>query len=85
LVSEEELSQYEKVNEKEVSKFIHYALISSNLALSDAGITSLKDHYEPDRCGISLGNGGIGALTDGIGGYNNLQQSLFCSEDLTKP
>jgi 3-oxoacyl-[acyl-carrier-protein] synthase II len=75
LVSEEELSQYEKVNEKEVSKFIHFALISSNLALSDAGITSLKDHYEPDRCGISLGNGGIGALTDVIGGYNNLQQS----------
>lgn len=75
LVNQEELNQIEKVNEKEISKFIHYSLVSSNLALADAGISSLKEHYDQGRCGISLGNGGIGALTDVIGGSDNLRQS----------
>jgi 3-oxoacyl-[acyl-carrier-protein] synthase II len=72
----EELAKYEKINEREMSKFIHYALIASNLALEDSGmLSSIASHYDPSRCGICLGNGGIGSLIDIVNSNGSLQQS----------
>lgn len=74
-VPTEDLAKFEKRNEKEVSKFIHYALISSNIALADAGIKNIRDFYESERVGVAIANGGIGSLADIVSTQQNLDKS----------
>lgn len=64
-----------KPQERETSKFIRYALHASNLALKNAGIEEVGQFYSPNRCGATVGNGGIGSLPEITSSYCNLQQS----------
>jgi len=61
--------------ERETSKFIRYGLHASNLALQNAGIQDIRNHYLPTRCGAAIGNGGIGSLPEITSTHNSLQQS----------
>lgn len=64
-----------KTIERETSKFIRYGIMASKYALKNAGIEKVSDAYDPHKCGITMGNGGIGALSEIIAGSDTLRQS----------
>jgi len=62
---------------KHLSKFIEYAILASEIALNHANIkdNNLSLYYDLNRCGVTIGNGGIGSLHEIIKANNNLEQS----------
>eukprot|EP01039_Chlorochromonas_danica_P007174 gene7174-7937_t len=61
----EEYSDLQHRNRNETSLFIRYALTASQYALEDAKITNFNDSsYDLTRCGVAIGNGGIGAINE---------------------
>lgn len=68
-----------KTLDRETSKFIKYALVAANHAMKDAQLLPTVDKlvpfYPPTRCGVVIGNGGIGSLPEITQTYNTLQQS----------
>jgi 3-oxoacyl-[acyl-carrier-protein] synthase II len=62
---------------KNLSKFIEYAILASELALDHANIknNNLSSYYNLNRCGVTIGNGGIGSLHEIIKANNSLELS----------
>ena len=62
---------------KNLSKFIEYAILASEIALDHANIknNNLSSYYNLNRCGVAIGNGGIGSLHEIIKANNSLELS----------
>jgi len=62
---------------KNLSKFIEYALLASEIALDHANLknNNLSSYYNLNRCGVAIGNGGIGSLHEIIKANNSLELS----------
>lgn len=78
-------SEY-KAMDREVSLFIKYAMKAADFALRDSGLASAIGTattsevegfpYQRDRCGVSIGNGGIGSLFEICGTHDTLKTSI---------
>lgn len=67
-----------KSMDRETSLFIKYALKASDYALQNSGLKSLPAEnfpYPRDRCGVSIGNGGIGSLFEICNTWDTLKTS----------
>ena len=62
---------------KNLSKFIEYAILASEIALDHANLknNNLSSYYNLNRCGVAIGNGGIGSLHEIIKANNSLELS----------
>jgi len=61
---------------KYLSKFIQYAILASDIALEHANIKNkISLYYDLNRCGVTIGNGGIGSLHEIIETNKNLNIS----------
>lgn len=60
---------------KQLSRFIEFGILASDLALKHANINSISDHYDLNRVGVAVGNGGIGSLREIIDANHNLSLS----------
>jgi 3-oxoacyl-[acyl-carrier-protein] synthase II len=63
--------------ERETSLFIRYAIKAAHYAIEDANLlSSIGSDYDPSRCGVSIGNGGIGSLQEIITAHVASQESV---------
>eukprot|EP01038_Epipyxis_sp_PR26KG_P011698 gene11698-15662_t len=75
------LSKATRLSDREISKFIRFAIIASDLAIKQANINICENQMEnihsvsPLRSGAAIGTGGIGSLYDIIESNNSLNNS----------
>eukprot|EP01031_Cornospumella_fuschlensis_P032131 gene32131-38865_t len=73
--SEDEYNDAAFKNQKETSLFIRYAMTAADIALRHANLESPTQLYEAHRCGVAIGNGGIGSITEIVATQRQLDQS----------
>ncbi|KAJ1417681.1 hypothetical protein B484DRAFT_453903 [Ochromonadaceae sp. CCMP2298] len=72
-----EVENVEFGKSKHTSKFIEFALLASDIALKNAGISiGSTGEFDLERFGVAIGNGGIGSLGDITDAQANLSQSF---------